>query len=66
MIESTAKKISREYQENENFAPKQNERDCPMTLFIQSITIHSNEKRFINYGESLFEYMCKNKHNLYF
>lgn len=31
MIESTAKKISREYQENENFAPKQNERDCPMT-----------------------------------
>ena len=31
MIESTAKKISREYQENENFAPKQNERDCPLT-----------------------------------
>lgn len=31
MIESTAKKISREYQENKNFAPKQNERDCPMT-----------------------------------
>ena len=31
MIESTAKKISREYQENENFTPKQNERDCPMT-----------------------------------
>ena len=22
--------------------------------------------RFINYGESLFGYMCKNKHNLYF
>ena len=34
MIESTAKKISREYQENKNFAPKQNERDCPMTKFI--------------------------------
>ena len=22
------------YQENENFAPKQNERDCPMTIKI--------------------------------
>ena len=28
--------------------------------------IHSNEKRFINYGGSLFGYLCKNKHNLYF
>ena len=35
MIESTAKKISREYQENENFAPKQNERDCPMTQMLE-------------------------------
>ena len=34
MIESTAKKISREYQEDKNFAPKQNERDCPMTTII--------------------------------
>lgn len=45
MIESTAKKISREYQENENFAPKQNERDCPMTvvsrLYIEaSLEVH--------------------------
>ena len=37
MIESTAKKISREYQENENFAPKQNERDCPMTHIVTII-----------------------------
>lgn len=45
MIESTAKKISREYQENKNFAPKQNERDCPMTvvsrLYIEaSLEVH--------------------------
>ena len=35
MIESTSreniKRISREYQENENFALKQDKRDCPMT-----------------------------------
>ena len=35
MIESTAKKISREYQEDKNFAPKQNERDCPMTTDVR-------------------------------
>ena len=23
------------YQENENFAPKQNERDCPLTIFVK-------------------------------
>ena len=27
-------RISREYQEDKNFAPKQNERDCPMTLNV--------------------------------
>lgn len=31
------------YQENGNFAPKQNERDCPMTpLFIGAFTIPRN------------------------
>lgn len=25
------------YQENENFAPKQNERDCPLTYITQSV-----------------------------
>lgn len=28
-----------EYQENENFAPKQNERDCPMTVVIRQTKI---------------------------
>lgn len=31
MIESALREMLREYQENENFAPKQNERDCPLT-----------------------------------
>lgn len=46
MIESTAKKISREYQENENFAPKQNERDCPMTpIFLGSYNVSKSYMR---------------------
>lgn len=30
------------YQENENFAPKQNERDCPMTIKYRFMREHES------------------------
>lgn len=51
MIESTAKKISREYQEDKNFAPKQNERDCPMTKCITGQRLLSSFRAKVSASE---------------